>query len=165
MSVITLERKIRSVQTTHYGNRAPSQLFIAHGALSKSLSGEIQSTIKNEKIVPVLADAVTDPAHIVDALTASDALIAILTRKALRVSKIRDWLFFELGCAKGLWNAVGVGESPRFKIYVWKDRPVKLPAQSPITAYQSVNLRSKRSRTELLASIQSIAFNLSMLRS
>jgi hypothetical protein len=165
MSVITLERKIRSVETTQFGKGAPSQIFVAHGALSKSLSAAIQSTIQNEKIVPVLADTVADPARIVDELIASDALLAILTRKALRVPKTRDWLFFEIGCAKGLWNTVSRGDSPRFKIYVWKDRPVKLPAQSPITVYQSVNLRSKQSRTELLAAIQSIAFNISMLRS
>jgi hypothetical protein len=129
------------------------------------LSADIQSTINNEKIVPVLADAVTDPAQIVDALATSDALIAILTKKALRVPKIRDWLFFEIGYAKALWNAFNAVESPRFKIYVWKDKPVKLPAHSPLTTYKSVNLRSKQSRLELLADIQSVAFNLSMMRS
>ena len=162
MAVITLERKKRSVQ---FAKRAPSQLFIAHSSLSKSLSADIQSTIQNEKIIPVLADSMTDSAQIVDAIINSDALIAILTKKALRMPKVRDWLFFEIGCAKGLWKAISAGESSRYKIYVWKDKPVKLPALSPITTYKSVNLRSKQSRAELLADIQSVAFNLSMMRS
>jgi hypothetical protein len=168
MAVVELtERLSRPVQTVKLVRRTSPQIFLAHNSLSRKLVERIESTIEKENVRVFIADREhrgTDLVkHIVKAMSDSDALFAVLTKNAMRKS-IRDWMLFEMGLTKGVWNNLTPKVSSQYKIFGWKDSTIKLPKGSlieSISKFKDFKTRSIKSKDEMLKEMKLIAHDLS----
>jgi hypothetical protein len=147
------------------------QVFICHSSLDKSLLDEVESAIRNEKVEPFIANRKIlgkNPVEkVIQATSNSDALFAVLTKNALREQSTRDWVFFEIGLAKGMWKDLKPKVCGHYEVFGWKDVTISLPSDCPInliTDYRPLKPRSRKSRNEMLGDMKSITKDLSMLR-
>lgn len=172
MAVVEIERRpVRAVQGTRVARRAPPQVFVAHTAVSRTLLNAIQNVIKKETVRPFIAeheDHGTNPAEkMAHGMRGSDAFFVVLTKNALRRQATRDWILFEAGLARAALRTRPAQATMPQRIFLWKDREIKLPKASPlklITDHRPLNTRSKRSRDTMLNEMQTIARSLSILR-
>lgn len=139
------------------------EIFICHSSLDKKLLEEIKILIEQQKCIPFIAQQKISESNpyenIMSAIWRSDAIFAILTENALTKQSTRDWIFFELGFAKGVWR-----EQKKYylkhSIYAWKDPKIKLPRANPIefiTSYHPLVKRSRKSRNQMLEEMKEIS--------
>jgi len=172
MAVVELDRRqVRAVQVERVTRRSPPQIFVAHTALSTALLTRIESVITNANVRPVIADHEPSEANlserIVRAIGASDALFVVLTKNALRKGSTRDWIVFEVGVAKAMWKNSMAKVTTQYTIFAWKDVRITLPSDGPmklLAEYRPLNTRSNRSKDAMLDEMQSIARNISLMR-
>lgn len=139
------------------------EIFICHSSFDKKLLEEIKILIEQQKCIPFIAQqkiSGSNPCeNIMLALWRSDALFAILTENALTKQSTRDWVFFELGFAKGVWRDKKK-YLMKYSIFAWKDPKIKLPRANPIefiTSYHSLIKGSRPSRNKMLEEMKEIS--------
>lgn len=100
------------------------------------------------------------------AMCASDAVFAILTENVLNEQSTRDWVFFEIGLAKGMW-AKRENLQPtayhQYKIFGWKDDKIKLSNDCPVNFITDYDYRSLEPKNKMLNEMKSITKGLSLL--
>jgi hypothetical protein len=165
MATVAIDRSIDQL----YYKRVP-QIFICHSSLDKTLLDEVESVIRNEKVEPFIANRKIlgkNPVEkVIQAMSNSDALFAVLTKNALKDQSTRDWVFFEIGLAKGMWKNLERKVHRHYEVFGWKDVTISLPSDCPInliTDYRPLKPRSRKSRNEMLGGMKSITKDLSML--
>ena len=169
MAVIEINRKVQAIEKVRIAKRVPPQIFIAHSSISKKLLENIKREIETEKVLTFIANQERYKTNfaeiIVQAISNSDALFAVLTKKAFKKQSTRDWIYFEIGLAKGMWKKAVSKVSNQYKIYVWKDVTINIPNRSPINIieeYKPLKINSKKSKDAMLDEMKSIAHNISM---
>ena len=141
------------------------EIFICHSSFDKKLLEEIKIEIEQQKCIPFIAQqkiSGSNPCeNIMLALWRSDALFAILTENALTNQSTRDWIFYEVGFAKGVWR-----EKKKYltqhSVFAWKHPDMILPRGSPIefiTTYRPLK-RSRKSRNQMLEEMKEISIEL-----
>jgi len=139
-----------------------SEIFICHSSLDEKLLEEIKTIIDKKICIPFIAEqkisGLNPCENIRLALSRSDAVFAILTKNALTKRSTRDWVFFELGFAEGIWRN-RERKSKQYRIFAWKDPDIILPRGSPIefiTTYHPLK-RSRKSRNQMLDEMKEIS--------
>ncbi|UCH02293.1 MAG: nucleotide-binding protein [Candidatus Bathyarchaeota archaeon] len=159
----------QELQAVRIKKREQPQIFIAHTLMSKKLLEKIIRIIKNEHVTPFIANQETNEKNPVErisqAINNSEAFFSVLTKNTLKRQSIRDWIFFEIGLAKGIWKKTSKF-THRYEIFVWKDIQIKLPYNNPIKVIadsKSINTRSKKSTDMMLEEMKAIARNISIV--
>jgi hypothetical protein len=136
--------------------------------MDQKLLQEIENTMKDKGVKPFIANkeiyGMNPVEKIILAIRNSDALFAILTKNALKNQCTRDWIFFEIGVAKGNWSNQEPVMCKQHKIFGWKDVTIELPDDSPvkmITDYRPLALRSRKSKNSMLEEMKFIAVDVS----
>lgn len=153
------------------GRKIP-EIFICHSSLDEKLLEEIKITIERENVTPFLASEKIHGMNPMEKIMLSvfrcDALFAILTKNAILNQSTRDWIFFEIGLAKGMWMKEDMSTKNKksrkvwkqYRIYGWKDPKIILPEGNPlkfITDYKPLIKRSRKSRDKMLEEMKEIA--------
>ena len=156
--------------TTPAQYRRVPQIFICHSSLDKRLLADVEKIIRDENVEPFIANRKIfgkNPAEkVIQAMSNSVALFAVLTKNALKEQSTRDWIFFEIGLSKGMWKWLQPQVYFQYGVFGWKDVTISLPSDSPInmiTDYKPLKPRSRKSKDEMLNDMKSIAKNLSIL--
>lgn len=143
------------------------EIFICHSSLDTKLLEEIKTTVDKEKCIPFIAEqkisGLSPCENIMLAISRSDAVFAILTKNSLEIRSTRDWIFFELGFAEGIWRSRERKSFKQYRIYAWKDPDIILPRGSPIefiTTYHPLVKGSRKSRNKMLKEMKEISRDL-----
>jgi len=170
MTVIEINKQVQTIQPVRLPKQEPPQIFIAHCSLSKKLLENIERIIINEKIKPFMANQADYGTNmveqIVQAVSNSEALFAILSISSFKKQSTRDWIFFELGVAKGIWKKTVSKISGSNKIYVWRDDRIKIPDLNlvkNITEHKLFKMNSKKSRDVMLEEMKTVARTISIM--